>query len=244
MMEIALQDLGPDFSVAIILFCSGVVTRLTIGTVAWRNCSITITSDKGILASLTPLTPHLTLQAAKDLTKPRPITSRDEDGIKQLTDDIQERRDWMSTDLVDVDTLELGAKPLRVLDYACGTRLVSHMFAYYGNLMKVEGPADFDGPEFFDFDLVFVGLGFHHFDNPALASQRLVRRLKSSGKIVIIDNLAPDHTGFSKESVQKLFEDAGAGQDNDFSVLSRPLKIGRGPQACEQQVFIAKGTKP
>lgn len=119
----------------------------------------------------------------------------------------------------------------------------SQMFAYYGNLMKVEEPADFDGPEFFDFDLVFVGLGFHHFDNPALASQRLVRRLKSSGKIVIIDNLAPDHTGFSKESVQKLFEDAGAGQDNDFSVLSRPLKIGRGPQAWEQQVFIAKGTK-
>jgi hypothetical protein len=52
---------------------------------------------------------------------------RHEDGIKQLTDDIRERRDWISTDLVDVDTLELGAKPLRVLDYACGTGLVSHV---------------------------------------------------------------------------------------------------------------------
>ncbi|KAH8755939.1 hypothetical protein BGZ57DRAFT_33248 [Hyaloscypha finlandica] len=49
MKEIAPQDLGPDFCVAIISFRSGVVARLTIGTVARRNRSMTITGDKGIL---------------------------------------------------------------------------------------------------------------------------------------------------------------------------------------------------
>lgn len=204
---------------------------------------------------------------------------RHEDGIRMLTEEIRERRDWISPDLVEIESQKSGSKPLRVLDYACGTGLVSHalapflteivgidlsenmvkeyntravsqgippsrMFAHHGNLMKAEEPSEFNGPEFFDFDIAFVGLGFHHFDNPALASKRLVRRLKSSGRIVIIDNLAPDHTGFSEESVQKMFADAGAGQDYNFSVISRPLKIGKGPQAWEQQVFIAKGTKP
>jgi predicted dehydrogenase len=49
MKEIAPQDLGPDFCVALIQFGSGVVARLTIGTVARRNRSMTITGDKGIL---------------------------------------------------------------------------------------------------------------------------------------------------------------------------------------------------
>ncbi|KEF52559.1 uncharacterized protein A1O9_11402 [Exophiala aquamarina CBS 119918] len=49
MKKIAPQDLGPDFCVALIPFRSGVVARLTIGTVARRNRSMTITGDKGIL---------------------------------------------------------------------------------------------------------------------------------------------------------------------------------------------------
>ncbi|PGH08855.1 hypothetical protein AJ79_05860 [Helicocarpus griseus UAMH5409] len=49
MKDIAPQDHGPDFGVALIQFRSGVVARLTIGTVARRNRSITITGDKGIL---------------------------------------------------------------------------------------------------------------------------------------------------------------------------------------------------
>ncbi|KAK2806406.1 hypothetical protein FQN50_005823 [Emmonsiellopsis sp. PD_5] len=49
MKEIAPQDLGPDFCVALIQFRSGVVARLTIGTIARRNRTMTITGDKGIL---------------------------------------------------------------------------------------------------------------------------------------------------------------------------------------------------
>ncbi|KAI0391420.1 oxidoreductase domain-containing protein [Xylariaceae sp. FL0594] len=47
--SIAPQDLGPDFCVAVISFRSGVVARLTVGTVARRNRSMTVTGDAGIL---------------------------------------------------------------------------------------------------------------------------------------------------------------------------------------------------
>ena len=44
------EELGPDFCVAVLTFRNtGVVARLTIGTVARRNRSLTITGDKGIL---------------------------------------------------------------------------------------------------------------------------------------------------------------------------------------------------
>ncbi|KAK2737229.1 hypothetical protein FQN55_001250 [Onygenales sp. PD_40] len=49
MKGIAPQELGPDFCVGLISFRSGVVARLTIGTIARRNRSITITGDTGIL---------------------------------------------------------------------------------------------------------------------------------------------------------------------------------------------------
>lgn len=45
-----------------------------------------------------------------------------------MTEDIQECRDWISVDLVDANSDEAAAKkPVRVLDYACGTGLVSHV---------------------------------------------------------------------------------------------------------------------
>lgn len=119
----------------------------------------------------------------------------------------------------------------------------TRMLAHHGNLMKPDEPAAFDGAEFFGFDIAFVGLGFHHFADPALAAKRLARRLRSDGRLVIIDNLAEDHTGFSRESLQKMFEEAGVGKDYDFVVLSRPLKIGKGEDAREQRIFMAKGTK-
>ena len=121
---------------------------------------------------------------------------------------------------------------------------VSKMVAYHGNLMKPSGePSEFDDPQFFDFDMAAVGLGFHHIPDPPLASIRLARRLKSGGKLMIIDNYSPDHTGFSYENVKKMFEDAGVGMDFDYKVLERPLPLGRGHGGAEQRVFLAKGTK-
>jgi hypothetical protein len=65
------------------------------------------------------------------------------------------------------------------------------MHAHHGNICTPEdpNPAAFASPEFFDFDIAAVGLGFHHFDDPALAARRLAARLSVGGVLVIIDFL-------------------------------------------------------
>jgi hypothetical protein len=67
-------------------------------------------------------------------------------------------------------------------------------------------------------------------------------RLKRGGKFLIIDNVSEDN-GFSRESAEKLFSDAGVAGDFEFSVIDRELHIGRGPAAWKQKVFIARGSK-
>ena len=48
-------------------------------------------------------------------------------------------------------------------------------------------------PEYFDFDLAIVNMGFHHFENPTLAATRLVERLKpKEGVLVVVDFLPHD----------------------------------------------------
>ena len=118
------------------------------------------------------------------------------------------------------------------------------MCAYTGNLASEDGePATFISSSFFAFDLVAIGLGFHHFSNPILAAKRLAARLSPGGKFLIIDNVS-DNNGFSRESAEALFLEAGVAKDFEFSVIDKPLNIGRGPAAWEQKVFIARGSKP
>lgn len=63
--------------------------------------------------------------------------------------------------------------------------------AYHGNLCVPddEDPAAFRHARFYNFDVACVGLGFHHFDEPALAARRLVARLRPGGVLMIIDFL-------------------------------------------------------
>lgn len=65
------------------------------------------------------------------------------------------------------------------------------MAAFHGNLCEPgdKDPEAFRGPRFSGFDLAVVGLGFHHFDDPALAARRLAARLRPGGVLMIIDFL-------------------------------------------------------
>lgn len=67
----------------------------------------------------------------------------------------------------------------------------SEMRAVVGNLVSISPSSDpeLSKPEYFDFDIAVVGLGFHHFDEPALAAKRLTERLKKGGVLMIIDFL-------------------------------------------------------
>jgi len=134
----------------------------------------------------------------------------------------------------------------------------SEMFATVGNLMDMNTapPASVSGPEFHDFDIAVVGLGFHHFDDPALAAKRLAERLKKGGVLMIIDFLPHEHfnshhaaaktvthMGFSEEDVKKMFENAGAGGNFEYSVVGKGIVFGHEGESMKRSVFMARGSK-
>lgn len=135
------------------------------------------------------------------------------------------------------------------------------MQAHQGNLIAAdESRADaFSSPEFFDFDLAGVGLGFHHFDDPELSARRLADRLRPGGVLFILDFLPHGgdhgqlrqqhgvaHHGFSEERIKAMFEAAGAGGDFGFKELEKEMVShnahGEGKHMV-RKMFIARGTK-
>ncbi|KAK3372414.1 S-adenosyl-L-methionine-dependent methyltransferase [Podospora didyma] len=236
--------------------------------------------------------------------------AKHEKTLSQIVMEIRSRLDFIGVDWVDDDSDSNGddvaeqqknddapAEPkrqVRLLDYACGTGVVSRalapyttqcvgidlsenmaaaynaraenqglaveeMHAYQGNLCTPENPSppEFASPEFFGFDIAAVGLGFHHFDDPALAARRLVERLKPGGVLLILDFLPHDkmdsahaashtvtHHGFSETQIRELYEQAGAG--TDFKLESVAVVFNRATESkpeMRRQLFLARGVK-
>ena len=132
------------------------------------------------------------------------------------------------------------------------------MRAYQGDLTNVDdaNPPGISTPEFYDFDVAAVGLGFHHLHDPQLAAKRIVSRLRMGGVLVIIDFLthAPvpgladivKHHGFSEDTVRSMFEKAGAGGDFKLEVMGKGMvfqhRDDEGKQ-WQRDVFMARGTR-
>jgi len=137
------------------------------------------------------------------------------------------------------------------------------MFAHQGNLCDASdaNPAAFTGPQFQDFDVATVGLGFHHFDDPDLAAQRLAARLRPGGVLLILDFLVHGHDdphnipsaaaatvmhhGFSEERIKSVFEGAGVGGDFglvEIGTITHGHGDAEGKKAVKR-VFLARGTK-
>ncbi|KAK3943976.1 S-adenosyl-L-methionine-dependent methyltransferase [Diplogelasinospora grovesii] len=232
--------------------------------------------------------------------------SKHEKTLNQLMEELRSRLDFIGVDWAeeDHDDLETSARrPVRLLDYACGTGLVSRslapyttqcvgvdlsenmvaaynaraenqgllkdeMHAYQGNLCDPSdpSPAAFTSPDFFNFDIAAVGLGFHHFDDPALAARRLAERLRTGGVLLILDFLPHDkmHTahpatdtvtkhGFSEDEIKQLYETAGAAEGFAlqsvgvvFSRINKTTGTEGGTETVttlKRTVFIARGTK-
>jgi len=132
------------------------------------------------------------------------------------------------------------------------------MYAHIGNLLSVSdpSPSSLSSQEFFDFDIAAVGMGFHHFDDPALAAKRLAGRLKKGGVFMIVDFLPHEHfhghdaaktvmhMGFSEDVVKKIFEDAGVGGDFKYLEVGKgKITFGEGQEKFQRSVFFARGSK-
>ena len=139
----------------------------------------------------------------------------------QATNYIQENVDFIG--------IPAPASTARLLDYACGTGMISRALgpsvgsiqavdlsskmverykelakesdipsvckarAIEGNLLTDSDPeAALNGQDLYEFDIAAVGLGVHHFSDPAKAIGRLAERLKVGGVLLIVDFLEED----------------------------------------------------
>lgn len=131
------------------------------------------------------------------------------------------------------------------------------MSAVQGNLASSEPQAHLSDPALFGFDVAAVGLGFHHFDDVFLATQRISERLKPGGVFFIVD-LVSDHGqhvpddlkdyvkvyGFNEPGMRSLFEGVGL-VDFGFSVIEEKAQMEKkSGEKFETTLFIAKGKKP
>ena len=120
--------------------------------------------------------------------------------------------------------------------------------AVIGNLLEATAPTHLDSAEYFNFDLAMVGVGFHHFSDVQLATDRLTERLKPGGVLMIVDFLPFEknkdihmisHHGFSIERVKELFGNAGLTEID--VVLDPEVWMMKDSQ---RSAFMAKGRKP
>ena len=129
--------------------------------------------------------------------------------------------------------------------------------AVVGDLCGESVPDHLTTPEYYDFDIAAIGLGFHHFEDPQLAIKRLTERLKvGTGVLVIVDFLPFDgdkhgmgemqrtikHSGFSRSTMGDLYEQAGL-EDFKFDVLNEPAVMELKEGTRERSIFIARGRK-
>ena len=132
--------------------------------------------------------------------------------------------------------------------------------AVLGDLLADEVPAHLNTKEYQEFDLAVIGLGFHHFDNPVRAVQRLSERLKSgTGVLLIIDFLPFDDEqdtettdpwkgtvktrGFARANIEKLYKLAGL-EKFSFSLVDEPAILETKDGGTKKRsIFIARGVK-
>ncbi|OQO02278.1 hypothetical protein B0A48_11832 [Cryoendolithus antarcticus] len=161
-------------------------------------------------------------------------------------------------------TVALDVSPNMVEAYnAAATACGANAKATVGDLVAENVAPDFEGEEWKDFDVAVIGLGFHHFADPALAVKRLTERLKpGTGVLVIVDFLpfapkehqhhshsGPDmqttikHHGFTSTGLESLFTSSGL-EDFGFQTLPEPAKLEFADGGTsERTVFIAKGKR-
>ena len=127
-----------------------------------------------------------------------------------------------------IQALDLSSKMVeRFNELAASSKIPSirNSRAIEGNLLTDdELPVQLKEPKFYDFDIAAIGVGLHHFDNPAKAIGRLAERLRVGGVLLIVDFVeeegeqgklptGAEHTvrkhGFSEREMKEMMEGHG-----------------------------------
>ncbi|KAJ5707703.1 S-adenosyl-L-methionine-dependent methyltransferase [Penicillium malachiteum] len=135
------------------------------------------------------------------------------------------------------------------------------------DLLADTPPPDFAGPPYMDLDMVIVSMALHHFEHPLLALQRLGERVKQGGTCFIIDLIPQSHHshdyghghahktdfgeaahtvkthGFSEETMQKLFEDAGFNSEFKYKAIDQPLEFIQDGKSRSMRIFFARAQR-
>ena len=130
--------------------------------------------------------------------------------------------------------------------------------AVTGDLCADDVPAHLKTKEYYDFDVAIIGLGFHHFENPVKAIQRLTERLKPATGVLLIIDFLPFHEGPSSsgDDVQHTIKHSGFEQKNietlfkiaklerfSFSVVDELAVLEHQDGPKKRHMFIARGVK-
>lgn len=145
----------------------------------------------------------------------------------------------------------------------------STIHAVQGNFLDEKPSEAILQPEFYNFDVAAIGLGFHHFelDTQVTMLKRITERLKPGGQLLILDFFhgatGPDGkpitadevsewqkeaqntvaaTGFTKEHMQQVYEAAGLG-DFSLQVFEEPINMIVRENTRVRIGFLSKGSK-
>lgn len=152
--------------------------------------------------------------------------------------------------------IDLSEKMVDEYNKAASSSPDLHATAIVGDLCAASPPPqNLQGPEYHDFDLAVIGLGFHHFEDPALAVQRLGERLKPGGVLVIIDFVpfgheqrdmgemahTIKHDGFTQEDMERLYGEGGMGEVKYDVVGDVRMELKKG--SVDRTMFIARARR-
>ena len=129
--------------------------------------------------------------------------------------------------------------------------------AVQGDFLAETVDEKFNAAEWQNFDVIAIGLGFHHFENPLAAVKKLSERLKpETGILLIVDFLPFDDEeqtqtqaetikkrGFTRSNIEKLFKLAAL-EKFSFSVVDDPAVMQLQEGTKKRTMFIARGQQP
>ncbi|EED17468.1 conserved hypothetical protein [Talaromyces stipitatus ATCC 10500] len=134
------------------------------------------------------------------------------------------------------------------------------MSAKVGDLLAETVSEGLQGPKYYDFDIIIIGMALHHFPDPQLAMKRFTDRIQKGGVLWIVEMLedhgseqehkriSPESAqtvhkhGFGIEEIKALFSGAGFA-DTAVKILDKPFEMTLHGHELSKTIIFARGSK-